>query len=689
MKYSEIDETLAHTEDDDRYFDSRLDKDYNLRACEHVGTIGNLEVVNRNYPYGKVYFFLHDGKPVGTAIVKRGGRTNNMEADWYGVTVIYLQKAYRQKGLGTEFYKLLISQGYKLKPDSMQTAGGEGMWKSLRRKGLTETENTITTWHSSNNTISNVIPFMHLGTQKAAKQRGGKNLYEFDLQIQKPLKINDAIGETHSVEGLTEYLETKLNLNTTVVDTILMACRKDQSKGIPKSLAGGKALATVLMRKGYDFLYYENQVEDLGSISWIVINPKHVIEITKNKTTDNLTESFLYPIGSKMPANIIDYRDPNKAEEKFITYDDKQLAYFNSEEYQNKFGKNREIPTGYNHKVPDTKIVLGHNNKVIVFFYSDNNIIPWKELLSIIDKAVDKNLQTDTLFGIEVKDNGYVIAQSRDTGQWTGDRTKYSFDLKHIVQTMIDRGIAIDKTPIWIGTYKNPTLIGAAGNIVKTPDIPSKITVYHGTSSYRWHHIQKTGLKALPIEERVWNKGALEKERPEHREDSIYLTASMDQATYYAKKAVNVDRKRYGPTKRRDASNLTNRLEIAIQTAKYDLEQAIKNPDEVVKDRFDYNHGKKRLPAKYYEEMIAKWKEQIEKLVPMKDYYGDMKPVILEITLGKSDYKNLMADDDYLAKKYNDMTEKNQHAKDWRESLSDFGQIAFKGTIPPSRIKAL
>src|ERR1019366_9113655 len=179
-----------------------------------------------------------------------------------------------------------------------------------------------------------------------------------------------------------------------------------------------------LIEHGYDGIVYKNEFEgDRQTDSYIVFDPSNIRSIfatfdPNKSSSSNLLETFLYPIGSKMPSNIIDYRDPNKAEEKFMPYDEKQLAWINSDEYQNKFGRNKEIPVGYQHKVPDTKIVLGHNNEVIVFFYGDNNIIPWKELISIINKEVDTNLQTDTLFGIEVKDNGYVIAQSRDTGQW-------------------------------------------------------------------------------------------------------------------------------------------------------------------------------------------------------------------------------------------------------------------------------
>ena len=403
-----------------------------------------------------------------------------------------------------------------------------------------------------------------------------------------------------------------------------------------------------------------------------------------------IIEEFIYPIGSKMPDTIIDYRDPEKNKIGFFPYEQSQLDYINSDEYIKKFGKSDA--KGYEKKeLPSTHIVLTKDGKVIVYFYADNNIIAWKELVGILRNSVDKTLQDDELFGIIVKDDGYIISSRRgdleSIGSWTGNKTKYSIDLKQTVRALFDRKIAKGNTPIFLGNDRQNKLIGSVREILKISDTPNKITVYHGTSSYRWHYIQKNGLKALPLDDRVWNKGGLEKIRPEHREYSVYLTASIAQAEYYANKAVNVDRKRYGPKKRRDARDLINRLQSVIQSAEFNLKQVLKNPDELIKDPYNYyGPEKKRLSPDIYKKWIDDSKEKIEKLKPLIDYYGDMEPIILEITLQKSDYKFLLADDDYLRKHYSDMAEQNAHVKDWRHSLSDFGQIAFNGTIPPSRI---
>jgi hypothetical protein len=133
---------------------------------------------------------------------------------------------------------------------------------------------------SPNVPIQKIMPFMHLGTLKAAQDRGKQwsspAIYEFDLMVQKPLRCRDGHGAQHPVVGMVEWLETELNLKYAMVDDLLMRCRADQERGVPPSLAGGRAIASVLRKRGYDFLWYENEIEDPGSVSWIVIDPSHV-----------------------------------------------------------------------------------------------------------------------------------------------------------------------------------------------------------------------------------------------------------------------------------------------------------------------------------------------------------------------------------------------------------------------------
>lgn len=140
----------------------------------------------------------------------------------------------------------------------------------------------IVAWHATSPSllIDKVIPFMHLGTHEAAVERGKRYkspvLYEFELNVTKPLECRDGMGAQHPVDGMIEWLETELQLGFQTVDRLLMQCRADQQRGIPPSLAGGRAVASVLRRRGYDFLWYKNAIEDPGAISWIVIDPSHV-----------------------------------------------------------------------------------------------------------------------------------------------------------------------------------------------------------------------------------------------------------------------------------------------------------------------------------------------------------------------------------------------------------------------------
>ncbi len=402
--------------------------------------------------------------------------------------------------------------------------------------------------------------------------------------------------------------------------------------------------------------------------------------------TQTLEEDFMYPIGGEMPDTVIDYRKPESGVAGFRPYNDQQLAYFKSDDYTKRFGKNDRL--GYDHKVPDTHIVLTNDGKVIVLFWGSNdNTIPWNELLALIHSKMDTTIQEHVL-DIKVKDNGYAIRKQRGKpGSWSGDRTKYSLDIKILAQALLDRKAATQKTPLWSSSIRHEEYVGTVGQILRARATPKYLVLYHGTSSYRYHHIEKYGLKALPLEDRIWNKGGL-KERPAHREDSVYLTASMEQARYYAKKAVNVDRKRNGPMKRREARDISERLENALRNLEWNRKQVIANPDELVKDNY-YAQPKKRMPVEYYDRQIADIRAKLERLKPLHGYYGEIKPVILQVILLKSDYKKLLADDDYLRSKYPDMAEKNQHARDWRDSLSQFGQIAFQGTISPEHLKVV
>ena len=374
-----------------------------------------------------------------------------------------------------------------------------------------------------------------------------------------------------------------------------------------------------------------------------------------------LDESFLYPPGSNIPG-ITDYRDPAKSKKYFQPYtkeDIETLTKLNIKIRTYKGVPGRWLNPGRTH------IVLTKNNGVIVFNYGSNdNIIDWRELLSIVNETIDRTIQP-VYSGLIPFKNGYMISRNRDDlKSWIGDINKYSEDISKISNELINRGLANKNTPIWIGNvYKGSgEYIGRIGSIQSSNNIPNYLKLYHGTSNYRLQHILKYGLRPIELKDRVWNKGGLEKMRPEHRDDSVYLTASKPQAEYYAKKATDTDRNRYNVTYRRNINNKINLLEI-----------------ERTKLEWYIDHGKQSP------EIYQKFEECKEKLSRLKEtiFYGPFEEVILQITIPKSKYDKLMADDDYLR------TVKDAKPTDGLKSLSYFGQVAFRGNIPPSQIKVI
>lgn len=308
------------------------------------------------------------------------------------------------------------------------------------------------------------------------------------------------------------------------------------------------------------------------------------------------------------------------------------------------------------------------NGKFAIFYYSHvgNSMGDLEVVLPYLDKNLDKTLQGDVL-GILVEKNNILLSRDRSQDKsWSGNKNKYSNDLKNIAKALLARGIS-SKTNIWLGNwgagFANAEKIGTITQILKKKEIPNKLVLYHGTSTYRLQFIKTDGLVPMEINDRVWNKGGSVKERPEHRDECIYLTASRPQAEYYAKKSTDVDRARFNIDKRYEAGVKIKNLERIMSSAQF----------------VDGSTN-----GKYTEEEIDNFKKQIADLKKKyQTFYGKFEPVLLEITLTKSEYKNLMADDDYLQQN------KKANPNDWINSLSQFGQVAYKGKIPTSRIKVL
>ena len=377
-----------------------------------------------------------------------------------------------------------------------------------------------------------------------------------------------------------------------------------------------------------------------------------------------------------MPAQITDYRDPTKGQGEYRSYtgkDGKRVRFWD--------------------KTPRTNVVLTTDGGLIVFYYGDRNTIPYGELLNVTRSRMDKTLQTDD-FDIIVKGTGYLIDRARgDPGSWEGDRNRYSTDVVEVVRALYERGAATLSMPIWLGSWSagQGEHIGTVRAILAVAEMPRQITLFHGTDTLRLRQIEKTGLRPMAFDDRVWNNSSLDKVRPEHRENAIYLTASRPQAEYYAQRAVNTDRKRFGPSKsseiRRmghDASLRVHQMTAALAGFERMTPEQIAATDEHAR-KYDYRAETIDSKRRYYPQAIERLQAIVDKAEQFlaRDFYGKFEQVILQVTLYKSEFANLLADDDYL-RQHVDAT-----PQDWRQSLSIFGQVAYRGIIPPERIKVL
>lgn len=367
-----------------------------------------------------------------------------------------------------------------------------------------------------------------------------------------------------------------------------------------------------------------------------------------------LTETT-YPLlaGSKMPPGVEDLRVPEKSMGHRISYH--PINYVDGKWVTDTTQKKVQ---SWNRR-PVTYVVLTKDGGAILYNWGDANVLPWKDVLDKANQAFDRDLQVSS-HEISLVRGGILIDRSRETGMWTGDRNRYSGDVAAIATAMMDRGLLAPNAGIWIGNTaaRKGERIGTAGEVAGRTEIPNRITLYHGTSNIRAMIIMRDGLQPMSFDQRIWNKSPLDKVRPEHREDSVYLTASLPQAEYYAGKAVATDRKRFGPAAMaaayRRKQNISQRLASSA---------GIDN-DFIRGSRADL--------------------EATERVIAMGDSFdGKFEPVILRVTLGPNDYANLMADDDFLR------IVDGSTPEEWHRSLGHFGQVAYRGTIPPDRIRVI
>jgi hypothetical protein len=343
-------------------------------------------------------------------------------------------------------------------------------------------------------------------------------------------------------------------------------------------------------------------------------------------------------------------------------------------------GSNRviDLRTG---KTPnqETHVVLTKDHGAIIFAYpggsfnhGKENRIPWSThddpgqgegVMQMVRREMDTSVQDDTLM-IRFTPKGVQIGLWREGPSWNGNRNRYSEDIRTIVARLLDLDIVNARTPVFVGNWarrdEDGDLMGSVSAILNTAQTPSRLILYHGTSNARAKVIMEEGLAPLSASQRVWNK---DKNSPDHRADCIYLTASRNQADYYARKATQVDRRRLSYHGWATARGNEGFARNSIPYAKTDKERA-KWQDKL--------------------EKATRAKEIIEKL---RGHADKIEPVILQIVLPRREFKHLFADDDYMGKMARAGTPADP--RDWRHSLSDFAQIAYQGTIPPEMIQII
>lgn len=209
-----------------------------------------------------------------------------------------------------------------------------------------------------------------------------------------------------------------------------------------------------------------------------------------------------------------------------------------------KVGKDGKV--GYADGPPKSFLVLTKGEGALLYNWAGGNKIEsWQELWPMVNGKMDTAIQDDATT-ICLHRNGFLISSSSSEKSWGGKRTKHSVDILPILKAIVERGVADVRTPIWIGNWASGVgqSVGSIGKLIAhLSKTPNRLTMYHGTSNVRAEQIMKVGLTPISVEQRVWNKDK-KSTTPAHRSESIYLTGSIDQAVYYAQKAVNVDRAR-------------------------------------------------------------------------------------------------------------------------------------------------
>ncbi|PZR59548.1 MAG: hypothetical protein DI537_53235, partial [Stutzerimonas stutzeri] len=112
----------------------------------------------------------------------------------------------------------------------------------------------------------------------------------------------------------------------------------------------------------------------------------------------------------------------------------------------------------------ETHITLTKDGGALLWAYPNGikgevNRLKWRDedeggkgLLSTVRDACDKELQPDEM-GIRYTPKGVQISLWRDNGTWTGNRNRFSLDMRPVVERLLDLGIVTPRTPIFLGNW--------------------------------------------------------------------------------------------------------------------------------------------------------------------------------------------------------------------------------------------
>jgi hypothetical protein len=189
-----------------------------------------------------------------------------------------------------------------------------------------------------------------------------------------------------------------------------------------------------------------------------------------------------------------------------------------------------------------TAIVMAPGRTVLYHTDSEGNTVGW-------DAMEDARESAGHLETVLVGDTGMLLVDAaRDHTKWGGHVNAYSLEPAAIVAEALRRGLVGPGVQVGIGntsSFRVSAHLGTATQVVSRPSVPDRLVLWHGTADARLEDIAEHGLRAVDPELRMW-KGDVDRGHPEYRDEAVYLAADPWMASTYAKRAVNILRRRGG-----------------------------------------------------------------------------------------------------------------------------------------------